>query len=64
MYHGPFDSYVVDKEKEKVDKYQDLKCELKRIWSCSKVMVIPIVKGALGTNSKNSTIGLLRPAVI
>ena len=37
--------------KEKEDKYRDLKSELKRIWSCSEVMVIFIE--ALGTISKN-----------
>ena len=47
----PFDTHVVEKEKEKVGKYQDLKWEFKKIkfWSRSEVMVIPIVLGALGT---------------
>ena len=49
----PFDTRVVEKEKEKVNEYQDLKWELNRICSCSEVMVIPIVIGALGTVSKN-----------
>ena len=49
----PFDTRVVEKEREKVDKYQELKYELKRIWNCSEVTVIPAVIGALGTISKN-----------
>ena len=49
----PFDTRVAEKEREKVDKYQELKYELKRIWSCSEVTVLPAVIGALGTISKN-----------
>ena len=49
----PFDTRVPDKEREKIDKYQDLKWEIKRIWGCSSVKVIPIVIGALGTISKS-----------
>ena len=48
-----FDTRVVEKEKEKLDKYQDLKYELKRVWNCSEVIVIAAVIGALGTISKN-----------
>ena len=49
----PFDTRVVEKEREKVDKYQELKYELKRIWKCSEVTVIRAVIGALGTISNN-----------
>ena len=49
----PFDTRVVNKELEKVDNYQDLKWEIKRIWDCGDVTVIPIIIGALGTISKN-----------
>ena len=49
----PFDTRVVEKEREKVVKYQELKYELKRIWSCSEVTVIPAFIGALGTVSKD-----------
>ena len=52
----PFDTRVVEKEREKVDKYQELKYELKRIWNCSEVTVIPAVIGALGTIHRNGTI--------
>ena len=48
----PFDTRVVGKEKEKVEKYQDLKREIQRMWKCKTVKIIPIVIGALGTMSK------------
>ena len=35
------------KEKEKIDKYQELARELSRLWKVKKT-VIPVVKGALG----------------
>ena len=44
----PFDSRVVEKEKEKIEKYQDLARELKKIWNM-KVKVVPIVLRSLGT---------------
>ena len=34
---------MVEKEKEKVDKYQDLKPKIARLWELSKVEVIPVV---------------------
>ena len=49
----PWDSRVASKEQEKVNKYQDLKIELKRIWQKEKVEVIPIIIGALGAIPKN-----------
>ena len=36
-----------------MEKYQELKREIGKIWSCRKVIVVPIVIGALGTFSKN-----------
>jgi len=39
------------KEIEKIEKYQDLVRELKTLWE-KKIVVIPIVIGALGTTSK------------
>ena len=47
----PFDTRVLEKEQEKVEKYQELKREIGKIWSCR--IVVPIVIGALGTFSKN-----------
>ena len=48
-----FDTRVVEKEQEKIAKYQDLKWELNRIWNCREVLVIPVVIGALGTISRS-----------
>ena len=50
----PFDTRVEEKEREKITKYQDLKWEIKRIWQCKEVKVIPVVIGALGTISINN----------
>ena len=44
----PKDRLVSDREADKVQKYQDLRREIKRIWGLNKVSVIPIVIGALG----------------
>ena len=44
----PGDQNIAIKEQEKNDKYQDLKIELHKIWNV-KVVVIPVVIGALGT---------------
>ena len=49
----PGDSRVHEKEIEKVEKYQNLKIELKRLWSLKKSEVIPVVVGALGCVSKD-----------
>ena len=49
----PFDNRIVEKEDEKVEKYQDLKYEIKKIWKFKEVTIVPIVIGALGTLSKN-----------
>ena len=47
----PYDSRVDAKEMEKIEKYQDLARELKKIWN-TRVKVIPIIIGALGTTPK------------
>ena len=44
----PRDRSVSDREAEKVQKYQELRREIKRLWNLSKVTVVPIVIGALG----------------
>ena len=49
----PFGTRVLEKEQEKMEKYQELKREIGKIWSCRKVIVLPIVIGALETFSKN-----------
>ena len=43
----PRDENTQDKELEKIDKYQSLKIELEQLWKV-KIMVIPVVVGALG----------------
>ena len=47
----PGDQNISIKEQEKIDKYQDLRIELQEIRNV-KVVVIPVVIGALGTMSK------------
>ena len=47
----PGDSRVDDKETEKIDKYQDLAREIRKLWK-TDVKVVPIVVGGLGTIPK------------
>ena len=44
----PRNTRVDEKEQQKVNKYQDLTWEIKRLWKV-EARVIPIVIGALGT---------------
>ena len=44
----PGDCRINEKEIRKIEKYQNLKRELKRLWSLNKVEVVPVVVGALG----------------
>ena len=48
----PADVRVEEKEREKVEKYQDLKREIGRLWNLKKVEVVPVVIGALGSVTK------------
>ena len=48
----PVDVRVGEKEREKVEKYQDLKREIGRLWKLKVVEVIPVVIGALGSVTK------------
>ena len=45
----PEDTRVCDKEREKIEEYSLLKDEIARLWQMKKIVVIPIVVGALGT---------------
>ena len=45
----PGDTRVCDKGREKIEKYNLLKDKTARLWQMKKVVVIPIVVGALGT---------------
>ena len=49
----PGDRRVAQKEQEKIEKYAELKREIKKIWKMSKVGIVPIVVGALGVVSVN-----------
>ena len=46
------DVRVGEKEREKVEKYQDLKREIRRLWKLKMVEVEPVVIGALGSVTK------------
>ena len=48
----PADASVMEKEKEKVEKYQDLRKEIARLWKLKSVEVVPVVIGALGSVTK------------
>ena len=48
----PDDKNVGVKEEEKVQKYDELKWEIKELWSMKRVDVVPVVIGALGTVGK------------
>ena len=45
----PADQNITRVEEEKVEKYQELAFEIRRIHGASKVTIIPIVIGALGS---------------
>ena len=47
----PGDSRIDEKGKEKIEKYQDLRRELQKIWNV-KVKIIPLVVGCLGAIPK------------
>ena len=48
----PADGRVHEKEREKVEKCQDLRREIGRLWQLRKVQVVPVVVGALGSVTK------------
>ena len=50
----PADQNITQTEEKKVEKYQELAFEIRRIHGASKVTIIPIVIGALGSKSKSS----------
>ena len=47
----PGDSRVKEKELEKIEKWQMLREEIRRIWQVNNAKVIPVVVGALGVIS-------------
>ena len=48
----PGDVRIAEKETEKIEKYDELKREVERLWKV-KAKVIPIVLGALGTVTRS-----------
>ena len=46
------DIRVGEKEKEKIERYQELKREIKRIWNIRSIKIIPVVVGAFDSTSK------------
>ena len=46
----PGDCSIREKEIEKIEKYQNLKGELKRLCSLKKVEVVPVIVGTLGVH--------------
>ena len=49
----PGDKRIINKEKEKIEKYQNLKREIQWLWNLKKIDVIPVFLGALGSVTKN-----------
>ena len=48
------DRHVIDKHREKAEKYLDSATELQSLWN-SKIEVAPLVFGALGTIHESTT---------
>ena len=48
----PADVRVREKERQEVEKYQDLKREIDRLWKLKLVEVVPVVLGAAGSVTK------------
>ena len=48
---SPWDHRVYEKEGEKIEKYQDLKREIGRLWGISHLEVVSVVVGVLGVVS-------------
>ena len=46
------DHNIKAKEQDKVEKYQDIRLEIQRLWNV-KAQVVPVVIGALGSTTPN-----------
>ena len=53
---SPWNHRVYEKDGEKIDKYQDLKREIGKLWGIRQQEVVPLVVGALGTEKKKGWI--------
>ena len=49
---SPWDHRVYEKESAKIEKCQDLKMEIRKLWAMRRVEVVPVVVGALGAVTK------------
>ena len=49
----PGNKRITDKEKQKIEKHQNLKREMWRPWNVKKIDVIPVVLWALGSVTKD-----------
>ena len=49
----PGDKRIIDKEKENIEKYQNLEREILRLWNLKKIDVIPVVLGTPRSATKN-----------
>ena len=47
----PAEVRAEEKEKEKVENYQDLKRQIRRLWKLRNIEIVPVVIGALGSVS-------------
>ena len=49
----PGDKRIDEKEKEKIEKFQNIKREIQRLLSLGKVLVVQVIIGALGSETQN-----------
>ena len=49
----PRDKRMIDKKKERIEKYKNLKKGILRLWNLKKIGVITVVLGPLGSVTKN-----------
>ena len=59
----PADVRVGEKEREKVEKYQDLKTEIARLWKLKMVEFVPVVIGALRSFTKDFDGWIEKPGI-
>ena len=52
----PFDTRIAEKEREKIDHYQDLKVEIQKLWNCVSVVLV-VIGGTWGGDRKLDDVG-------
>ena len=45
---SPFDIHINEKEQNNIEVYGDLRNEIKIMWKCREVVIVPVIGGALG----------------